>query len=123
LIEELMTLNEEMQNRNADLGSVNSDLLNLLDTVNLPVVMVSLDLRIRRFTPPSQKLLNLQPSDIGRRLGEIRTNLEFQDLETLVQETTHSASPQEHEVREKGGTWYGLRIRPYKTWTTRLPAR
>ncbi|MGB8987552.1 MAG: chemotaxis protein CheB [Candidatus Sulfotelmatobacter sp.] len=118
--EELMTLNEEMQNRNAELSSVNSDLLNLLDTVNLPVVMVSLDLRIRRFTPPSQKLLNLQPSDIGRKLGEIRTNLEFQDLETLVQETIHSASPQEREVREKSGAWYGLRIRPYKTWDNKI---
>jgi two-component system CheB/CheR fusion protein len=82
--------------------------------------MVSLDLRIRRFTPPSQKLLNLQPSDIGRRLGEIRTNLELQDLETLVQNTIHSASPQEHEVREKSGAWYGLRIRPYKTWDNKI---
>jgi two-component system CheB/CheR fusion protein len=118
--EELMTLNEEMQNRNAELSSVNSDLVNLLDTVNLPVVMVSLDLRIRRFTPPSQKLLNLQPSDIGRRLGEIRTNLELQDLEALVQETIHSVSPQEHEVREKGGTWYALRIRPYKSWDSKI---
>ncbi|MGC2819126.1 MAG: chemotaxis protein CheB [Candidatus Sulfotelmatobacter sp.] len=118
--EELMTLNEEMQNRNAELSSVNSDLLNLLDTVNLPVVMVSLDLRIRRFTPPSQKLLNLQPSDIGRRLGEIRTNLEFQDLETLVQETIRSASSQERDVREKSGAWYGLRIRPYKTWDNKI---
>jgi two-component system, chemotaxis family, CheB/CheR fusion protein len=118
--EELMTLNEEMQNRNAELSSVNGDLLNLLDTVNLPVVMVSLDLRIRRFTPPSQKLLNLQPGDIGRRLGEIRTNLELQDLETLVQKTIRSANPQEYEVREKTGTWYALRIRPYKTWDSKI---
>jgi two-component system CheB/CheR fusion protein len=118
--EELMTLNEEMQNRNAELSSVNSDLVNLLDTVNLPVVMVSLDLRIRRFTPPSQKLLNLQPSDIGRRLGEIRTNLELQDLEALVQKTIHSMVALEHEVRERGGSWYALRIRPYKSWDSKI---
>ena len=118
--EELMTLNEEMQNRNAELSLVNSDLVNLLDTVNLPVVMVSLDLRIRRFTPPSQRLLNLLPSDIGRRLGEIRTNLELEDLEALVQETIRCASPQEHEVRERGGSWYALRIRPYKSWDSKI---
>jgi two-component system CheB/CheR fusion protein len=118
--EELMTLNEEMQNRNTELSAVNSDLVNLLDTVNLPVVMVSLDLRIRRFTPPAQKLLNLLPFDVGRRLGEIRTNLELHDLEALVQEAIHSASPQEHEVREKNGAWYALRIRPYKSWDSKI---
>jgi two-component system CheB/CheR fusion protein len=118
--EELTTLNEEMQNRNSELSSVNSDLLNLLDTVDLPVVMVSMDLRIRRFTPPAQKLLNLLPGDMGRRLGEIRTNLELLDLETLVQETIHSLSPQEHEVHAKGGGWYALRIRPYRTWDRKV---
>jgi two-component system, chemotaxis family, CheB/CheR fusion protein len=118
--EELTTLNEEMQNRNSELSSVNSDLLNLLDTVDLPVVMVSMDLRIRRFTPPAQKLLNLLPGDMGRRLGEIRTNLELLDLETLVQETIHSLSPQEHEVRARDGGWYALRIRPYRTWDRKV---
>ena len=118
--EELTTLNEEMHNRNDELSSVNNDLLNLLDTVNLPVVMVSMDLRIRRFTPASQKLLNLLPSDMGRRLGEIRTNLDLQDLETLVQETMGSATPQEREVREKGGAWYALHVRPYKTWDNKI---
>jgi two-component system CheB/CheR fusion protein len=82
--------------------------------------MVSLDLRIRRFTPPAQKLLNLLPFDVGRRLGEIRTNLELHDLEALVQEAIHSASPQEHEVREKNGAWYALRIRPYKSWDSKI---
>jgi two-component system, chemotaxis family, CheB/CheR fusion protein len=118
--EELTTLNEEMQNRNSELSSVNSDLLNLLDTVDLPVVMVSMDLRIRRFTPPAQKLLNLLPGDMGRRLGEIRTNLELLDLETLVQETIHSLNPQEHEVHARGGGWYALRIRPYRTWDRKV---
>ena len=118
--EELTTLNEEMQNRNAELSLANNDLLNLLETVNLPVVMVSMDLRIRRFTPPSQKLLNLLPTDIGRRLGEIRTNLDEQDLEALVKETISSASPQDREVREKGGTWYALRTRPYRTWDNKI---
>jgi len=87
---------------------------------NLPVVMVSLDLRIRRFTPPAQKLLNLLPSDIGRRLGDIRTNLELPDLEALVHDAIRSAGEQEQEVREKNGAWYALRIRPYKSWDNKI---
>jgi len=118
--EELTTLNEEMQNRNAELGSANNDLLNLLGHVDIPVVMVSNDLRIRRFTPPAQKLLNLLPGDIGRRLGEIRPNLDVQDLEALAQETIRRAAPQERQVRTSDGEWQVLHVRPYKTWDNRI---
>src|SRR6185437_216850 len=49
--EELTTVNEEMQNRNNDLVRTNNDLLNLLSSVNIPIVMLGHDLKIRRFTP------------------------------------------------------------------------
>jgi two-component system CheB/CheR fusion protein len=52
--EELTTLNEELQNRNIELSLANNDLINLLGNVNIPVVMVGNDLRIRRFTPPAE---------------------------------------------------------------------
>jgi two-component system CheB/CheR fusion protein len=118
--EELTTLNEEMQNRNAELGSANNDLLNLLGHVDIPVVMVSNDLRIRRFTPPAQKLLNLLPGDIGRRLGEIRPNLDVEDLESLAHEAIRRVAPQERQVRTKEGGWQMLHVRPYKTWDNRI---
>jgi two-component system CheB/CheR fusion protein len=118
--EELTTLNEEMQNRNAELGSANNDLLNLLGHVDIPVVMVSNDLRIRRFTPPAQKLLNLLPGDIGRRLGEIRPNLDVEDLEGLAREAIRHAAPQQREVRTNEGGWQMLYVRPYKTWDNRI---
>jgi len=118
--EELTTLNEEMQNRNAELGLANNDLLNLLGHVDIPVVMVSNDLRIRRFTPPAQKLLNLLPGDIGRRLGEIRPNLNVDDLEALAREAIRHASSQQREVRTNEGGWQVLHVRPYKTWDNRI---
>jgi two-component system CheB/CheR fusion protein len=118
--EELTTLNEEMQNRNAELGSANNDLLNLLGHVDIPVVMVSNDLRIRRFTPPAEKLLNLLPGDIGRRLGEIRPNLDIEDLESLAHEAIRRVTPQERQVRTKEGGWQVLHVRPYKTWDNRI---
>jgi two-component system CheB/CheR fusion protein len=118
--EELTTLNEEMQNRNTELGSSNNDLLNLLGHVDIPVVMVSNDLRIRRFTPPAQKLLNLLPGDIGRRLGEIRPNLDVEDLESLAREAIRHADSQERQVRTSQGEWQVLHVRPYRTWDNRI---
>jgi len=118
--EELSTLNEELQNSNAELTLSNNDQLNLMTNVNLPVVMVGNDLRIRRFTPPAEKLLNLLPGDVGRRLGEIRSNIEPDDLEEFARTTIESAVFQEREVRVKDGPWYLLRARPYKTWENKI---
>jgi two-component system, chemotaxis family, CheB/CheR fusion protein len=118
--EELTTLNEEMQNRNAELGSANNDLLNLLGHVDIPVVMVSNDFRIRRFTPSAQKLLNLLPGDVGRRLGEIRPNLDVEDLEGLARDAIRRAAPQQREVRTTEGEWRMLHVRPYMTWDNRI---
>lgn len=118
--EELSTLNEELQNSNAELTQANNDQLNLMTNVNLPVVMVGNDLRIRRFTPPAERLLNLLPGDLGRRLGEIRPNIEPDDLEELARTTIEGGMFQEREVRVKDGPWYLLRVRPYKTWEEKV---
>jgi two-component system CheB/CheR fusion protein len=118
--EELTTLNEELHNRNTELSATNNDLVNLLANVNVPVVMIGYDLRIRRFTPSAQKLLNLLPGDVSRRIGEIRPNIDLDDMEKIVRETVDSAIAQEREVRESNGTWYSMRVRPYKTWDNKI---
>jgi two-component system CheB/CheR fusion protein len=119
--EELTTLNEEMQNRNTELAAVNNDWLNLLDNVTIPVVIVGMGLHIRRFTPPAQKLLNLLPSDIGRSLSDIRSNLTVQDLGEVAHKTIHSLNNQEIELQEnETGAWHLMRVRPYKTWDNKI---
>ncbi|PYX28784.1 MAG: chemotaxis protein CheR [Acidobacteria bacterium] len=119
--EELTTLNEELQHRNAELSLANNDLLNLLDNVSIPVVIVGNDLHIRHFTPPAQKMLNLLPGDVGRRLHEIRPNLEIQDLGPIARETIDTMSPHELQVREsENGKWHLMRVRPYKTWDNKI---
>ena len=51
----------------------------------MPIVMLGPDLRIRRFTPTAEKLLNLIPTDVGRPLGDIKLNLDdLPDLEPLL---------------------------------------
>lgn len=118
--EELTTLNEELHNRNTELSATNNDLVNLLTNVNVPVLMLGYDLRIRRFTPPAQKLLNLLPSDLGRNIGEIRSNIEVHNLGKIIRETVDSAITHELEVRDNEGTWYSVRVRPYKTLDNKI---
>jgi two-component system CheB/CheR fusion protein len=117
--EELTTLNEELQNRNAELSMSNNDMVNLLSNVSLPVVMVGDDLRIRRFTPLAEKLMNFYPTDIGRRLAEIRPNLVGVDLDGIVRNAIETATPHELEVQAEHDR-YLMRVRPYKTWNNRV---
>ena len=82
--EELTTVNEELQNRNDELSRVNNDLNNLLSSVNIPIIMLSNDLQIRRFTPVTEKVMNLIPTDVGRPITDIKSNLRIPDLRQLV---------------------------------------
>lgn len=113
--EELNTVNEELQTRNAQLAQAGNDLLNLLGNVNIPIVMVGNDLRIRRFTPVSQRLLNLIPTDVGRPLKDINLNLDIAKLDREVAEVIETLSPKVAEVKDMSGRLYSLRIRPYRT--------
>jgi two-component system, chemotaxis family, CheB/CheR fusion protein len=113
--EELATVNEELQTRNLELSHSNNDLLNLLASVQLAIVMLGPDLRIRRFTPAAEKLLNLIPTDIGRPITDIKLNLEVPDLEHQLLEVISTTQPTQQEARDRQGRWFSLRIRPYRT--------
>ncbi len=113
--EELATVNEELRHRNAELARVNNDLVNLLSGVNIAIMMVSRDLRIRRFTPVAEKVLNLIPTDMGRPISDIKSNLVDADLGQLTTRVIDTLTPLEQEVQDKDGRWYSLRIRPYIT--------
>jgi two-component system CheB/CheR fusion protein len=113
--EELNTVNEELLVRNAQLAQSSNDLLNLLSNVNIPIIMVGNDLRIRRFTPISQRLLNFIPSDVGRPISDIKMNLDIPKLESLLLQVIESLTPQSLNVKDSSGRLYSVRIRPYRT--------
>lgn len=118
--EELRTLNEELQTRNVELTQLNNDLINLLSSVNIPIVMLSQDLRIRRFTPMAQKVLNLIPTDVGRPMRDLNPNIDVADLNQMFVDCISSLEAKEREVRDVHGTWYLMRIRPYRTTDNRI---
>lgn len=113
--EELNTVNEELETRNSELSQANNDLRNLLTSVNIPIIMVGNDLRLRRFTPLAEKVLNLIPGDIGRPISNIKSNLNVPDMERLLRDAIDTLRVYEANVQDSNGRWYAMRIRPYKT--------
>lgn len=118
--EELATVNEELRHRNAELARLNNDLVNLLSGVNIPIVMVGRDLRIRRFTPLAEKVFNLIPTDMGRPISDIKSNLRVADLVALIVAVIDTLTPHEAEVQDQAGHWFLLRIRPYITLDNKI---
>ncbi|MFH7024479.1 MAG: chemotaxis protein CheB [Heteroscytonema crispum UTEX LB 1556] len=118
--EELNTVNDELYRRNIESNQVSNDLQNLLSSANIPIVMLGGDLRIRRFTPQAQQILNLIPTDVGRPLGDINHNLNVPDLEQQILEVINTLSVKEQEVQDHKGRWYDLRIRPYRTMDNKI---
>jgi diguanylate cyclase (GGDEF)-like protein/PAS domain S-box-containing protein len=89
--------------------------MNLLTSTAIPVVMVGSDLRIRRLTPPTRRVMNLLPTDVGRPIGDLKTNVDVPDLKALIEEVIEQVQSQEREVRDREGHWYLLRVHPYRT--------
>ena len=118
--EELATLNEEMQTRNAELNLVNSDLLNILASVEVPIVIVDAERRIRRFTPKARPILNLLPADVGRPIDDIKPNLTIENLDQKIAEVIDTVVPYEEEAQGRERRWYRLQIRPYTTVDKRI---
>lgn len=113
--EELTTLNEELQTRNTELSQLNNDLTNLLSSVNVAIIMLGEDLTIRRFTPTAERIFNLIPSDVGRRLSDLNRSIIVPDLDESIRKVVDNLTNVDREVQDRGGHWFSLRIRPYRT--------
>jgi len=118
--EELQTVNEELQQRNNVLTQTSNDLANLLNSVNIPVLMLNNQLQIRQFTPLAERLMNIRASDIGRPIREIRLNLSMEDLEPTLQDVLDTLGTREMEVQDREGHWRLMRVRPYRTTDNKI---
>ena len=114
--EELTTVNTELQNKIVDLSQAISDINNLLAGTSIGTIFVDPQLHIIRFTPQITQVINLIPTDIGRPVGDIVSNLLGYDrLVEDINQMLDTLAPKDIEVQTKKGVWYLLRIRPYRT--------
>src|SRR5665213_1566740 len=96
--EVLVTLNDELQHRNGELDVLTHDLSNLLVGVDIPVLVLDAELRVRRFTPMASALLNLIAGDIGRPFSNIASTLDVTDWKEIFGAATGQGQVVEREV-------------------------
>jgi two-component system CheB/CheR fusion protein len=113
--EELTTLNEELSNRNLETMQVNSDLNNLLASVQLPIVMVDNGLAVRWVAPTARNVFNILQTDVGRPISDLKPNISIVNLERMLSDVIDTLEARERKVRDQQGVEYSLRVRPNRT--------
>jgi two-component system CheB/CheR fusion protein len=115
--EELTTVNDELQSRNHEASQINSDLLNLMATVDIAILILDAEQRIRRFTPKARTILNVLPSDVGRALDDIRLNVDVPDLNHQIGEVIETNTMRDRRSRIAMDTGTGCRFAPARVST------
>lgn len=113
--EELVTLNEQLQTRTAELARTNDDLASVFSSVNIPIIMLGVDRRVRRFTPSAEKVLHLIPGDIGRPLRAMRIGFDLPGLEDMIATVMKQGAELREEAKSDNDRWYSIRLFPYRT--------
>jgi len=113
LNEELQTINKEQQVTNAELSESNNDLNNYFRSNVNGQLFVDRELLLKKYSPSAVKHINIRPSDIGRPLSNITTNI---DLATLIPDIRSVLETEQTVVREAistDGKIYQVTTIPY----------
>jgi two-component system, chemotaxis family, CheB/CheR fusion protein len=115
LNEELQTVNAQLQGKLDDLAQANDDMQNLLNSTAIATIFLDQKLHIKRFTTEATKLVKLIPSDVGRPIGDLASNLQYDELQADADAVLHKLGFKEKEVQTRDGEWRQVRITPYRT--------
>ena len=111
--EELQDTNSELKSRVTDLALEQSDMKNLLNSIEMAVVFLDKKLLVRRFNDRASKLVSLRESDAGRPLSDISSILDYPTLEDDARETLRNLQVSEKQVQTSDGRWFTVAIMPY----------
>jgi two-component system CheB/CheR fusion protein len=115
LNEELTTVNSELQAKVAELARSNDDMQNLLNSTNMAIVFLDERMHVKRFSEDAKELFHLVPSDVGRPLSDLATNLKYKGLLDDCRDVLKRLEKKEIVVASQDEGRYLMRILPYRT--------
>jgi two-component system, chemotaxis family, CheB/CheR fusion protein len=115
LNEELNTVNAELQSNVDELSRANDDMQNLLNSLEIAALFLDRQLNINRYTEQAKRIVNVIPTDVGRPLTDLVSNLAYTGLVADCHEVLRTLAFKQIEVQTTEGHWYLLRMMPYRT--------
>ncbi len=113
--EELETVNTELSKKNQAMHKAEDELNSLFESIELAILFLDNDLHIQRFTPATAGIFNLKKVDVGRVIGDITNNLNYDFLPRDAEEVLDHLSRKEVRIHGKNGNAYIMRIVPYRS--------
>jgi two-component system CheB/CheR fusion protein len=112
--EELQTINAELQTKLDDLALAQSDMQNVLNSIEIAVLFLDQKLNVRRFTERAATIISLRENDIGRPLSELSTSLRYPELQEDARHTLNTLAVSEKKIVTNDNRSFSVRIIPYR---------
>lgn len=112
--EELQTINTELQTKLDDLALAQSDMQNVLNSIEIAVLFLDQELNVRRYTERAATIISLRENDIGRPLSDLSTSLRYPELQEDARQTLSTLAVSEKQITTTDGRWFSVRIIPYR---------
>jgi len=116
--EELFTVNVEYQNKIQELAVVAADLNNLLRNINVGILFLDDELRIRKFTEGMSSVVKLVEHDLGRSIEHFSGSVGADFIEN-AKRVIATGRVHEENRRSAVGSWLIVRLMPYLNHTGR----
>lgn len=115
LNEELHTINAELNVKTSESSNTSEDMCNLPSGTDMATVFLDMELNIKGFTKHATRFINLLPSDIGRPIAHLTSKLQYEHLARDASEVLQTLVAKEVEVRGPGDNGCIMRVAPYRT--------
>ncbi|MEZ4618793.1 MAG: PAS domain-containing protein [Caldilineaceae bacterium] len=113
--EELRAVNEELTVKAQQSSETYTDLQNFLAATEIDALYLDRELRVVRYTAHAAALFNLIPSDRGRPIDQLQSNLRYDTLVRDARQVLRDLTPIAHDIECADGCWYLVILRPYRT--------
>ena len=117
--EELTTLNEELNTKSAELRMANSNMENILGSIDAPVIVVDNEMRLLRYNTSSTQIFAVSPADYGEVITQVSSQSEIEDFEEKVKETIRTGQVSEGMCRTARRV-FQMRIHPNRDENRRI---
>jgi len=111
--EELTTVNAAMQHKVDDLGNVNTDLQNFINSSRIATLFLDKELTVRCFTPQVTEFFSILPVDMGRPFAHLRPRIEYEEVLGDIRQVLGTLTPLERHLTLQDGRRILARIIPY----------
>jgi PAS domain S-box-containing protein len=101
-----------MQGASATADSISADAVGILDTIDVPIVVVGRDCKVTRFNQAAAEALGVSTADIGRQTCNIRALTGVPEIDPICLQVMVDGVPSRREMHH-GDRWFLVRIAPY----------